>query len=68
MKYHLVISGTIGSWWNGCSADYVRYVLNKNSGKEVHVGFCSLGGFVKMAWRLTRLSVTTATYTLTPSA
>lgn len=47
MKYHLVISGTIGSWWNGCSADYVRYVLNKNSGKEVHVGFCSLGGFVK---------------------
>ena len=47
MKYHLVISGTIGSWWNGCSADYVRYVLNNNSGKEVHVGFCSLGGFVK---------------------
>ena len=47
MVYNLVISGTIGSWWNGCSADYVRYVLNKNSGKEVHVGFCSLGGFVK---------------------
>ena len=47
MEYNLVISGTIGSWWNGCSADYVRYVLNQNKGKEVHVGFCSLGGFVK---------------------
>lgn len=47
MVYNLVISGTIGSWWNGCSADYVRYVLNQNKGKEVHVGFCSLGGYVK---------------------
>ncbi len=47
MEYNLVISGTIGSWWSGCSADYVRYVLNNNKGKEVHVGFCSLGGFVK---------------------
>ena len=47
MTYNLVISGTIGSWWSGCSADYVRYVLNQNKGKEVHVGFCSLGGFVK---------------------
>lgn len=47
MEYNLVISGTIGSWWNGCSADYVRYVLNQNRGKAVHVGFCSLGGFVK---------------------
>lgn len=47
MDYQLVISGTIGSWWSGCSADYVRYVLNKNKGKDVHVGFCSLGGFVK---------------------
>ena len=47
MEYNLVISGTIGSWWGSCSADYVRYVLNQNKGKEVHVGFCSLGGFVK---------------------
>lgn len=47
MKYNLVISGTIGSWWGGCSADYVRYILNQNKDKEVHVGFCSLGGFVK---------------------
>lgn len=47
MEYALVISGTIGSWWNGCSADYVRYTLNKNKDKDVHVGFCSLGGFVK---------------------
>lgn len=47
MEYNLVISGTIGSWWSSCSADYVRYVLNNNKGKEVHVGFCSLGGFVK---------------------
>ena len=47
MEYNLVISGTIGSWWSGCSADYVRYVLAQNKGKDVHVGFCSLGGFVK---------------------
>lgn len=47
MEYHIVISGTIGSWWDSCSADYVRYVLNKNKGKDVHVGFCSLGGYVK---------------------
>lgn len=47
MDYQLVISGTIGSWWNGCSADYVRYVLNKNKNKDVHIGFCSLGGYVK---------------------
>lgn len=47
MEYQLVISGTIGSWWNGCSADYVRYVLNNNKDKDVHIGFCSLGGYVK---------------------
>lgn len=46
MDYQLIISGTIG-WWNGCSADYVRYVLSQNKDKDVHVGFCSLGGFVK---------------------
>lgn len=47
MDYQIVISGTIGGWWDGCSADYVRYTLNKNKGKDVHVGFCSLGGYVK---------------------
>ncbi|MCH4213335.1 MAG: Clp protease ClpP [Prevotella sp.] len=47
MEYQIVISGTIGSWWSSCSADYVRYVLNNNKNKEVHVGFCSLGGMVK---------------------
>lgn len=47
MEYDLVISGTIGSWWNGCSADYVRYKLAQKKGKDVHVGFCSLGGYVK---------------------
>ena len=47
MDYQLVISGTIGSWWGSCSADYVRYVLNQNKDKDVHVGFCSLGGYVK---------------------
>mgnify|MGYP004575876115 FL=1 len=47
MDYAIVISGTIGSWWNGCSADFVRYTLNKNKDKDVHVGFCSLGGYVK---------------------
>lgn len=47
MNYAIVISGTIGSWWNGCSADFVRYTLDQNKGKDVHVGFCSLGGYVK---------------------
>jgi ATP-dependent protease ClpP protease subunit len=47
MNYNLVISGTIGSLWGSCSSDYVRYVLNNNKDKDVHVGFCSLGGFVK---------------------
>lgn len=47
MQYNLIISGTIGSWYNSCSVDYVRYVLANNKDKDVHVGFCSLGGFVK---------------------
>lgn len=47
MKYQLVISGEIGGWWNSCSADYVRYVLNNYRDKDVHIGFCSLGGYVK---------------------
>lgn len=68
MKYHLVISGTIGSWWNGCSADYVRYVLNNNSVKKCMSASAHSAASLKMAWRLTRLSVITATYTLTPSA
>lgn len=47
MEYQLVITGTIGSWWDSVSLDYVRYVLSQNKGKEVHVGFSSFGGYVK---------------------
>lgn len=47
MEYAITISGEIGSWWNGVTADYVRYHLAKHQGEEVHVGFCSLGGSVK---------------------
>ncbi len=47
MEYHIVITGTIGSWWASPSADYVRYVLQQNKGKEVHVGLSSYGGYVK---------------------
>lgn len=46
MEYQLVITGTIGSWWDSVSLDYVRYVLSQNKGKEVHVGFSSFGGYV----------------------
>lgn len=47
MDYNIVIRGTIGSWWDCPSVDYVRYVLNQNKDKEVHVGFSSYGGYVK---------------------
>lgn len=47
MDYNFVISGQIGSWWNNANGDYVRYMLSQNKGKEVHVGFCSLGGSVQ---------------------
>lgn len=47
MEYQITITGTIGSWWNSASFDYVQYVLAKNKGKEVHVGFSSYGGYVK---------------------
>lgn len=47
MEYGITISGEIGSWWNGVTADYVRWHLAKHQGEEVHVGFCSLGGSVK---------------------
>lgn len=46
MEYHIIISGEIGSWWSGCSVDYVRFILSRNKDKDVHVGFCSLGGYV----------------------
>lgn len=46
MEYQLIISGEIGNTWSSCSVGYVRYVLNQNKGKDVHVGFCSLGGYV----------------------
>lgn len=45
MQYDIVISGTIGGW-DSISAGYVRYLLNQRKGKEVHVAFCSLGGYV----------------------
>ena len=47
MKYLLVISGQIGGYYSGVSAGYVRYMLNQNKDKDVHIGFCSLGGSVK---------------------
>lgn len=49
MEYGITISGEIGSWWNGITADYVRWHLQNHKDEEVHVGFCSLGGSVKDA-------------------
>lgn len=46
MHYDIVISGTIGSW-DCLSAGYVRYLLDQKKDKDVHVAFCSLGGYVK---------------------
>ena len=46
MEYDIIISGSIGSW-DCLSPEYVRWMLAKNKDKEVHVGFCSLGGYVK---------------------
>lgn len=45
MQYDIVISGTIGGW-DCLSTGYVRYLLDQKKGKEVHVAFCSLGGYV----------------------
>lgn len=45
MKYDIVISGTIGGW-DCLSTGYVRYLLNQKKDKDVHVAFCSLGGYV----------------------
>lgn len=45
MQYDIVISGTIGGW-DCLSAGYVRYLLNQRKNKDVHVAFCSLGGYV----------------------
>lgn len=45
MQYDIVISGTIGGW-DCLSAGYVRYLLNQKKNKDVHVAFCSLGGYV----------------------
>lgn len=33
--------------WDCLSTGYLRYLLNLNRGKDVHVAFCSLGGYVK---------------------
>lgn len=46
MEYDIVINGTIGGW-DCLSTGYVRYLLNQKKNKEVHVAFCSLGGYVK---------------------
>ncbi len=45
MKYDITISGTIGSW-DSLSTDYVQYYLGQHKDKDVHVAFCSLGGYV----------------------
>lgn len=45
MNYDIVISGTIGSW-DCLSTSYVRYLLDQKKDKDVHVAFCSLGGYV----------------------
>lgn len=46
MQYDIIITGTIGGW-DCLSVGYVRYLLNQKKDKDVHVGFCSLGGYVK---------------------
>ena len=55
MDYNIVIRGTIGSWWDCPSVDYVRYILNQNKNKEVHIGFSSYGGYVKDGLELNQL-------------
>lgn len=43
-KYDLYLTGTVGGW--GITADYVKYILDKNKDKPVDVAICSLGGYV----------------------
>ena len=45
MNYDIIITGTIGGW-DCLSTGYVRYLLEQKKNKEVHVAFCSLGGYV----------------------
>lgn len=45
MNYDIIITGTIGGW-DCLSTGYVRYLLDQKKNKEVHVAFCSLGGYV----------------------
>lgn len=45
MRYDIVITGTIGGW-DCLSTGYVRYLLDQKKDKDVHVAFCSLGGYV----------------------
>lgn len=54
MQYDIVISGTIGSW-DCLSTGYLRYVLNGKKDSEVHVAFCSLGGYVKTGLEFNQL-------------
>lgn len=46
MEYDIVINGTIGGW-DCLPTGYVKYLLDQKKNKEVHVAFCSLGGYVK---------------------
>ena len=46
-KYNLHLKGYVGGWNFG--SDYVDYVLNKNSEKEVSVLIDSLGGQLNTA-------------------
>ncbi len=54
MQYDIVISGMIGGW-DCLSTGYLRYLLNLNRGKDVHVAFCSLGGYVKDGLEMNQL-------------
>ena len=45
MNYDIIITGTIGGW-DCLSTGYVRYLLDQKKNKDVHVAFCSLGGYV----------------------
>lgn len=41
--------------WDCLSTGYLRYLLNLNRGKDVHVAFCSLGGYVKDGLEMNQL-------------
>lgn len=45
MNYDLVITGTIGGW-DCLPTGYIRFLLSQKKDKDVHVAFCSFGGYV----------------------